>query len=1173
MDPSSYGHHHHHHHHHHGNHPRYVPLPPPPPPPPLHHPLPPYQQSPTNLYPSRHHLPPPQPPQLPPPQPPPPPPLQHQQQLQQPYHPLPAPPPPLPRQQLPNHHAYDPPLPQYTYSPNFNSNPNPSNVSLQFHDSPQRRVPEFDPRPDYWPDNRVSRPHPVSPPPISNLEREVHYHQFDRRPASPGIDRFRHELEESSRIRALELNQREREELDRVHTDRWVSDRSSRDFGIVSMGFESNSNNSGFDHEVSETVRWGSHLHDQLIDNGNNDIQERDEMRGFTRKMDYLHDSEVEMFSDRASSREDSHEFNRTPRKQIQKKSALLRIQKAKPTHRSREDEKSHYSGEGKPGNSRGKDLVLHSDQAKEEKEREGSPVELDVSFKSNSLVAKVTQTTPSTNITKPRTWHRTNNSSASPSPSSGNKPSLSANPSQKQTPKKAASSQGTSYIRKGNSLVRKPVSVPAPPQGSRSLRSTVYRLNSGVVDEVKKGTRPNSRADSVDLKRGGGSTTFERPTTPPLPSVTKISNRTPNSSGECTETSLPEPSITDCCETTKNRASSMEITDVPNSSEDVLKTSETLNGDGSANNSEDCIEQNESNLAPSNAKSVTYVKPKSNQLVATSDHGCASTLNADKNQTFSASSDGYYKKSKNQLIRTALESNSNQTVTISGSNSAGQVADKLITSRTLVKRRSNKVVVKTHKPSKFSLVWTLRSARLSHNDANSPHRPKVLPHLFPWKRTTYCRSFKLNSVSSCSSSLSTIGWKMLLLRKRNTVYTRSINGFSIRKSKVLSVGGSSLKWSKSIESHSRKANEEATLAVAEAERKKRERNGTVSATGKRSYSCHKVVHDTELRPGERIFRIGSVRYKMDSSRRSLQRISDDESSCSAVHQSGSSSKKSYVPRRLVIGNDEYVRIGNGNQLVRNPKKRTRVLASEKVRWSLHTARLRLVKKRKYCQFFTRFGKCNKDDGKCPYIHDPSKIAVCTKFLKGLCTNSNCKLTHKVIPERMPDCSYFLQGLCTNENCPYRHVHVTPNASTCEGFLRGYCADGNECRKKHSYVCPNLEATGSCPQGSKCKLHHPKMQSKGKKRKRSMEYKNARGRYFGIDILEPKKLRHQAVDDDDRFFGGEFSDYIHLDVSDDEAGEICRLMNDEIAFGDNDSSELQLDDLDELIKPIRIMSR
>lgn len=91
-----------------------------------------------------------------------------------------------------------------------------------------------------------------------------------------------------------------------------------------------------------------------------------------------------------------------------------------------------------------------------------------------------------------------------------------------------------------------------------------------------------------------------------------------------------------------------------------------------------------------------------------------------------------------------------------------------------------------------------------------------------------------------------------------------------------------------------------------------------------------------------------------------------------------------------------YVRVGNGNKLVRNPKRRVRILASEKVRWSLHTARIRLARKKQYCQFFTRFGKCNKDNGKCPYIHDPSKIAVCTKFLNGSCSDTNCKLTHEV---------------------------------------------------------------------------------------------------------------------------------------------------------------------------------
>jgi hypothetical protein len=136
----------------------------------------------------------------------------------------------------------------------------------------------------------------------------------------------------------------------------------------------------------------------------------------------------------------------------------------------------------------------------------------------------------------------------------------------------------------------------------------------------------------------------------------------------------------------------------------------------------------------------------------------------------------------------------------------------------------------------------------------------------------------------------------------------------------------------------------------------------------------------------------------------------DVDSPCSGPSENGKGVKRPFIPKRLVIGNEEYVRFGNGNQLVRDPKKRTRVLANEKVRWSLHNARLRLAKKKKYCQFFTRFGKCNKDDGKCPYVHDPSKIAVCTKFLNGLCANANCKLTHKVIPERMPDCSYYLQG-------------------------------------------------------------------------------------------------------------------------------------------------------------------
>ncbi|KAF5803894.1 hypothetical protein HanRHA438_Chr06g0285911 [Helianthus annuus] len=62
---------------------------------------------------------------------------------------------------------------------------------------------------------------------------------------------------------------------------------------------------------------------------------------------------------------------------------------------------------------------------------------------------------------------------------------------------------------------------------------------------------------------------------------------------------------------------------------------------------------------------------------------------------------------------------------------------------------------------------------------------------------------------------------KLLLSRKRETLYTRSNHGFSLRMSKLLNVGGPSLKWSKSIERNSKRTNEEPTLAVAAAKKKK----------------------------------------------------------------------------------------------------------------------------------------------------------------------------------------------------------------------------------------------------------------------------------------------------------------------------------------------------------------
>ncbi|RDX88966.1 Zinc finger CCCH domain-containing protein 7, partial [Mucuna pruriens] len=774
-----------------------------------------------------------------------------------------------------------------------------------------------------------------------------------------------------------------------------------------------------------------------------------------------------------------------------------------------------------------------------------------------------------STHVSKPRTWHRTGNNPPTSLPKV--KLSVGTVPPKRPIVESKGTFQNTSYVRKGNSLVRKPTPVSALPQ-----ISSVNQSSSLGLDEIPKSTKSESRADEIpksiksesganvtdqpmNLRTGATNAPQQRQRTPPLPIDTKSEENT---------LSLVQPHG-DCCENASDPRKFIETNDnAPNSSEDALKHYENPeNQTGPSDNGESQVEANNGNIFSLNTKRIVYIKPKTNQLVATS-NSCDVSLSADDNgQT--VFSDGYYKRRKNQLVRTTFESHINQTVAMPNSttNSDGQGTSNA--HRRFSKKRSHKVARSSCKRSRASLVWTLCSKNSSENYRHSRHYQKVLPQLFPWKRTTFLRSFIHNSASSFnSSSLSVISKKLLQLRKRDTVYTRSTHGFSLWKSRVLGVGGCSLKWSKSIEKNSKQANEEATLAVAAVERKKREqKNAVCIGSQSKTVDC----------AGERIFRIGSVRYRMDPSRRTLQRISgdkDDESLPSASTRAGLDSKRAYIPRRLVIGNEEYVRIGNGNQLIRDPKKRTRKLANEKVRWSLHTARQRLARKQKYCQFFTRFGKCKKDGGKCPYIHDPSKIAVCTKFLNGLCSTPNCKLTHKVIPERMPDCSYFMQGLCSNSNCPYRHVNVNPKASICEGFLKGYCADGDECRKKHSYVCPTFEATGTCTQGSNCKLHHPIKQSKGKKRKRSGDQNNSRGRYFGsitCDVSEsgmtvaPKRRKESDELEE------ELSDYVSLDVNEVEEDSVDQSFEQAAPLCDDDSLDLQLDDFDQLIKPILLM--
>uniref|UniRef100_A0A8C3WF30 Zinc finger CCCH domain-containing protein 3 n=1 Tax=Catagonus wagneri TaxID=51154 RepID=A0A8C3WF30_9CETA len=155
----------------------------------------------------------------------------------------------------------------------------------------------------------------------------------------------------------------------------------------------------------------------------------------------------------------------------------------------------------------------------------------------------------------------------------------------------------------------------------------------------------------------------------------------------------------------------------------------------------------------------------------------------------------------------------------------------------------------------------------------------------------------------------------------------------------------------------------------------------------------------------------------------------------------------------------------------------SRSLASRAVQRSLAIVRQarqrRRRRKQEYCMYYNRFGRCNRGQ-RCPYIHDPEKVAVCTRFLRGTCkkTDGTCPFSHHVSKEKMPVCSYFLKGICSNGSCPYSHVYVSRRAEICADFLKGYCPLGAKCKKKHTLLCPDFSRRGVCPRGAQCQLLH-----------------------------------------------------------------------------------------------------
>ncbi|CAI2175228.1 18600_t:CDS:2 [Funneliformis geosporum] len=108
----------------------------------------------------------------------------------------------------------------------------------------------------------------------------------------------------------------------------------------------------------------------------------------------------------------------------------------------------------------------------------------------------------------------------------------------------------------------------------------------------------------------------------------------------------------------------------------------------------------------------------------------------------------------------------------------------------------------------------------------------------------------------------------------------------------------------------------------------------------------------------------------------------------------------------------------------------------------------------KHCVSYNKYGRCNDGD-RCPYKHDPNRVEVCKKWLKGDDCSSvkKCFRQHVLSAHVIPHCSHFAKRMCLKgSECRYTHVKVSKRAGYCKEFMvGGFCESGEICRRKHEW--------------------------------------------------------------------------------------------------------------------------
>ncbi|KAF2481096.1 hypothetical protein BDY17DRAFT_300689 [Neohortaea acidophila] len=182
--------------------------------------------------------------------------------------------------------------------------------------------------------------------------------------------------------------------------------------------------------------------------------------------------------------------------------------------------------------------------------------------------------------------------------------------------------------------------------------------------------------------------------------------------------------------------------------------------------------------------------------------------------------------------------------------------------------------------------------------------------------------------------------------------------------------------------------------------------------------------------------------------------LRDDGSKLMRIHDATTDNRP--TPKRITIANVDFCRTKTGN-LVRTNAIRELIKSKNPAP----------------CEQFTKHGTCPFGPS-CKFSHDPNKVAMCKTFLKGSCPAGDaCDLSHEPTYHRVPACTHFLRGNCTNNTCPYPHVHVSDSAPVCRTFSTlHYCPLGEECAKRHLFVCADHVNHGKCA-NKKCTMPHP----------------------------------------------------------------------------------------------------